>query len=105
MVYAMWNGGNGYGPSDLVTDLEGFGSLADVRAALRSRRDRGYGWRQEFVFVNRDAEYVYTPCVEDDSSIWVWLVADEVDGVVCVPEYPDRVVSFGPRGGVRVERA
>jgi hypothetical protein len=105
MIWALWNGGSGYGPSDLVSDLESFASLEDARQALRSRRDYGYGFRQSFEFVNRDPESVFTPCVEDDSSMWVWFGADVVDGVTYVPEYPDRVVSFGPRGGVRVEHA
>ena len=108
MIYAMWNGGNGYGPSDLITDLEGFASMTAVRRALVARRDEGDTWRQGFEFVNREDEMVYCPCVDDTSSFWVWLAADGSapdDGNVYVPEYPDVVVEFGPRGGAVVTPA
>jgi len=104
-IYGIWNGGSGYSPSDLTTDLERFGSVTAARHALRSRRDHGYLWRQDFDFVNREAEAVHTPCVEDDSTIWLFLGGDEDDGIVYVPEYPDLIVEFGPRDGVRVTPA
>jgi hypothetical protein len=105
MIYAMWFGGTGYAHGDLVEDLESFPSLAAAKAALVERRDRGYGFMQDFEFVNQKPVSCYCPCVEDDSSMWVWLAADEDDGKVYVPEYPDRVIEFGPRGGVVVTAA
>jgi len=105
MIYALWFGGVGYAPGDMVEDLESFPSLAAAKAALSERYARGYSFRQDFEFVNREPESVYCPCVEDDSRMWVWLAADEVDGVTYVPEYPDRIIEFGPRGGVNVTAA
>jgi hypothetical protein len=97
-IYGIWNGGTGYGPSDLTSDLERFDSVTAARHALRDRRDSGHGWKQDFDFANREAESVYCPCVEDDSSIWLFLGTDEIDGEIVAPEYPDLIVEFGPRG-------
>lgn len=102
MIYALWFGGSGYSAGDMVEDLESFPSLAAAKAALSERRDRGYTFRQDFEFVNREAESVYCPCVEDDSRMWCWRAADIIDGVTYVPDYPDYVIEFGPRGGVNV---
>lgn len=105
MIYALWHGGNGYTHGDIVGDLETFGGLAAARDALRERLERGDTWKMRFEYVNRDAGDVYTPCVSDDCGMWVWFAADVIEGVTYVPEYPDRVLSIGPRGGVRMERA
>jgi len=106
-IYGIWNGGTGYGPSDLTDDLERFDGVNAARHALRDRRDNGYGFRQDFDFVNRDAESVYCPCVENDTSLWLWLKAVELDdGTLLVPEYPDLIVDFREDGtGPRVEPA
>jgi len=105
MVYGIWNGGCGYAPSDRERDLEQFESVTAARHVLRERRDNGYGWKQHFEFVNREAEAYHCPCVEDDSSIHLFLAADEVDGAVYVGDYPDLIIEFGPRGGVVVTPA
>ena len=105
MIFARWFGGSGYSHGDPVDDLEVFPSMAAAVAALRERRDQGYSFRCSFEFANREPEDVFTPCVEDDSSMWLWFSAHKDDGIVTVPDYPDRVVSFGPRGGVRIEHA
>lgn len=105
MIYALWFGGSGYAPGDMVQDLESFPSLAAAKAALVNRERYGCSFRQGFQFVNREAEQYLCPCVEGGSSMWVWRGADEVDGITYVPDYPDNVVEFGPRGGVRVVAA
>lgn len=105
MIYALWFGGSGYAPGDMVRDLESFPSLAAAKAALIDRERNGYSFRQNFEFVNKDPESVLCPCVDEGSSMWVWRGADEVDGITYVPDYPDNVVEFGPRGGVRVVAA
>lgn len=102
MIYAVWYGGSSYGPSDTEHDLEAFTSLEEARRALNSRRGRGAIWVQDFDFVNREPQSVYCPCVED-SSMHVWFAADEADGGrMIVADYPDRILTFGPRGGVVV---
>lgn len=107
-VYGVWRGGLNYGASDVETDLETFASLADAIAAMRSRERSGHHFRQSFAFVNRPPEDVYCPCVGRDSSLWIWRGAhdsDNVDHSTRVPDYPDCIISFGPRGGIRVENA
>lgn len=104
-VYAIWEGGYGnYAPSDIVNDLEAFDSIEAAKSALKARLGRGYSYLQSFEFVNRDAERVYCPCVGDDTRMLLWSAADTDDGVVYVPECPDRVLTVGPRGGVREGR-
>lgn len=102
MIYAMWFGGCGYSAGDMVKDLESFPSLAAAKAALDDRRRNGYSFFQRFELVNRDAESVLCPCIEDDSCMWCWKAADVVDGATHVPDYPDWVLEFGPRGGILV---
>ena len=102
-IFVVWNGGSGYGPSDRVDDLEVHYSISAAASALIQRRRYGYSQKQHFPFVNRDSEYVFTPCVEDDSSMWCWFTARDGnnDGELHVPDYPDFILEFGPRGGVR----
>jgi hypothetical protein len=84
----LWYGGASYGAC-IEDDLETFGSLAELRHAFARRLG--------------DAYY---PCVSDDTPDnggpegYVYLYDPRgVDD-----PYPDRLISFGPRGGVRVER-
>lgn len=103
MIYGLWNGGTGYASSDLVNDLERFCSIGEAKNSLYERERNGGFFLQFFPYVNRGHVVCATPCVEKDSSLWIWGAADTIDGTVLVPEYPDRIISFGPRGGVRVE--
>jgi hypothetical protein len=106
-VYGLWYGGSGYSHGDLTTDLERFHSIAAACEALSDRYNSNGHRKVEFDFANRDTEYVYCPCVERESSIWLWTGANlDLDtGAIFVPEYPDRIIEFGPRGGVRVTPA
>jgi len=106
-VYGLWYGGCGYGHGDPISDLEQFTTIAAAREALADRYNSNGLRKVEFDFINRDTEYVYCPCVERESSIWLWLGANlDLDtGNVFVPEYPDRIIEFGPRGGVVVTPA
>ena len=82
-VYFLWFGGPSYAvPS--ADDLETADSLADVLSIMRAR-ERYWDGR--------------TPCVEDQGA-HVFL-SDPRNGS---DWYPDRVVSAGPRGGLRMER-
>jgi len=84
-VYGMWHGGPNYAvPS--VEDTEQFDSIEAVKRALTDRRE------------NRDGR---TPVVTDESEFHVWFE----DPRGSLDPYPDRLVRFGPRGAVRVERA
>jgi len=95
-IYGTWNGGGSYGPSDPVTDLERFESVEDALDAMDNRRDNGYVTPQRFEFVNRTPESTLTPCVDESSSIHLYLAVEEADGELVAPDYPDFVVEFDP---------
>ncbi len=84
----FWHGGSSYAMFDLSdpSHAETFSSMEAAKAEFASRaNDRFY------------------PCVDrvspDDGGPSAWVFLGEVS------DYPDRVMSFGPRGGVRVDRA
>jgi hypothetical protein len=93
-VTMFWHGGPGYSVFDVHNprDAEMFGSLADAKRAFASR-----------VWDN------YYPCVEeaqpDDGGpeAWLFLGASNKHPIIG-HEYPDRIMRFGRRGGVVVER-
>jgi hypothetical protein len=89
-VYGMWHGGSGYSHGDMPADLERFASEDDARHALTSRYVNGYGWRQDFDFVNRPADSVLCPAVGEDSTLVLYR-ADPSDSH---DPYPDRVLSL-----------
>lgn len=81
----LWYGGanyaapNGHDPRD----VESFDSISHARRVFESRADHD----------------PYRPCVEDESTeMHVYL------GTEYHENGPDRVIRFGPRGGVLVER-
>lgn len=96
MWYGLWYGGYRYAVSDPVEDIEKFPNLNAARDALRDRFRDGASWRQEFDFVNRAPESVFTPAVSENSEILLFATPDG-------DAYPDRRVFFGPRGGVHIE--
>lgn len=103
-VFALWHGGQGYGHSDPTDDLECFPSMQTAREAFAERATRGDSWRQRFAYVNRAPEAVYCPCVENSSmTLWFGLEPDEDGRYSAQDAYPDRILTIGPRGGVRAE--
>jgi len=89
----LWHGGASYAPGELPADLEDFGTLRELKRAFDSRAD---------------SSNTYYPCVErepqDDGGqfAWVYLCPSSEVG----PDfYPDRVLTYGPRGGLRLEYA
>jgi hypothetical protein len=100
-VYAHWYGGGSYEFGDLDQNLESFRSLVAAGQAFRDRREDGYSWKQSFAFVNRPAESDLTPCVDLESEMWIYFA----DPTGNIDPYPDRIIKFGPRGGIRIEIA
>jgi len=90
IVYALWHGGASYAPGSIETDLETFDSLAAAKDAFASRA--GFD--------------PYYPCVSEDTaedggpSMWIFLAEPDSRD-----PYPDRIIEFGPRGGVQVQNA
>lgn len=97
-VYGQWYGGSSYVWGD-ADNLEVFSSIKEARNALANRRDLGYSFRQTFRYVDGRVEHDFTPVVGNDSELWLYF-----DSRVGGDMYPDRIIKFGPRGGVVVER-
>ena len=82
-VWMLWHGGSSYAHS-AMEDVEEFYSFKTAKE----------------VFWSREEQYdPYYPCVEESSASIYFHDPRET----CDP-YPDRQLSIGPRGGVKVER-
>jgi hypothetical protein len=82
-VYALWFGGSSYAYPTVKDDLEEFASIASAKRVFYSRSDHD----------------PYYPCVEDTCEMFLFF-----DRPPETDPYPDRILTLGPRGGVRVER-
>jgi len=81
-TYMLWHGGGSYAIGTIPDDLEAFDTFSAAKEEFRRR--------------GQDSDPYY-PCVED-SSAWIFFAEPGSD------PYPDMVLSFGPRGGVKVAR-
>lgn len=90
MVWGVFNGGSGYSPGSVheLRDIEQFDS---IRSAMDTFWRRSTGLDDQF------------PGVGTDASMHIWLACPN-DGTGEVQEYPDREITVGPRGGIRVAR-
>jgi hypothetical protein len=102
-VYALWHGGSSYGWGD-ENDLERFDSIKAAGEALLARERNGGYYMHDFDYVNREPDAVMTPVVED-SRMHVYLALDQDDDgrFLLHGNGPDRILSIGPRGGLRIE--
>lgn len=100
IVYGLWFGGGGsWAHPELPRDLEMFDSIAEAREQFLARKEIGAHFPMPFKFVTRPPADGCTPTVGDDSQMQLFFrdPTDERD------PYPDRLMTFGPRGGVVVE--
>lgn len=92
-VTMFWYGGSSYGMFDVHDPKD-----ALVFNSIREAKD----W-----FAGRPGS-PYTPCVseatQDNEGPVAWLFFGDTHPVIG-EEYPDCIITFGPRGGVRVEKA
>ncbi len=89
----FWTGGSSYAVFDTHNpeDAEEFDSLERAKRAFANRaHDRYYPCVDE------------TPPEDGGPEAWVFIGPKES---AIGQEYPDLILSFGPRGGVRVDRA
>lgn len=86
-VYGLWYGGSSYGSPSVKRDTEEFDSIKEAKDAFQRRYDND--------------DYPATPCVSDSSEMHLFF-SDPRD---MSDPYPDRVLKFGPRGGVLLEVA
>lgn len=85
-VWMIWQGGPNYAVSD-IADAEEFSTLYDAVFAYR--------WRASGIDP-------YYPCVEGSEGHLFFYDPRLASGG---DHYPDRIISKGPRGGVRVDHA
>jgi len=88
--YALWNGGSSYANPQSPEDIE---VMPSIEYAINVFADR---------FADSPSSYrgpFGTPCVDRDSEMWILF---EHPGMG--DPYPDRIIKFGPRNGIRVER-
>lgn len=79
----LWYGGSSYAAPDPDRDLEHFESIKEAASTFAARADF-------------DPFY---PCVDEETAeLHVYLGREYHESG------PDRIVRFGPRGGVRIER-
>ena len=102
-VYGLWHGGSSYGVGGLEY-LEKFDSLADAKEEFYER----YHYSRGYFQYAEETEYITsgstgTPAVSESASMWIF-VGDIEDIGRDGDLYPDRVISFGPQMGVRIER-
>jgi hypothetical protein len=86
IVYMEWFGGPSYAPPT-QDDRERFESIKDAKEAFWRRSDYEPGF----------------PCVEDSEAL-LYFAGRKGDNDETGGEYPDRRLTIGPRGGVRIER-
>ena len=82
--YGLWYGGSSYAAPSVRRDTEEFDSIQEAKQTMERRYD------------NDDRS---TPCVTDESEMQLFFS----DPRKMDDPYPDRVLKFGPRGGVRME--
>lgn len=87
-VTMFFHGGSSYAPFDTLDprDAEEFATLAAAKSAFESRADRSDP---------------YYPCVESPAA---WICKGPAARNIGA-EYPDLILTLGPRGAVRCERA
>jgi hypothetical protein len=95
-IWADWHGGGSYVGGGQES-REVFPSINAAREAFYSRYRNGYAFRQTFNYADGRTESVLCPAVDETSEIRLYFGGPDQD-------YPDRVIKFGPRGGIIVER-
>ena len=86
----LWHGGASYASGSIEDDTEEFATLTDARRAFELRAST---WETYYPCVSTD-----TP--EDGGPSAQVFFADPRE---FADPYPDRIMSFGARGGVRLE--
>lgn len=101
-VYGLWHGGYSYGPPCLDNDLEIFDSIAEAKHQFWLRWHDGFYSKQKFVFARSIIipQYAYTPTVDESATMWLYLY----DPREVIDPYPDRIITIGPREGIRMEK-
>lgn len=96
--YGIWNGGHSYARGE-HEHVELFANLAEARAKFEERLNGS--WRRSFFnFVNQAPQSSYCPAVDESSTLELYATDPS-----WTDHTPDRVISIGPKGGIKVEVA
>lgn len=101
-IFAVWHGGASYAEPMIPDHVETFSSLQAARDEFESRCDR---WAT-FHYADGRTDETETPCVSRDipeqggpeMTVWLYDPRESDD------PYPDRLIHFGPKGGILTER-
>lgn len=83
--WMLWHGGASWSPPEIPRDLEPFDSMREAKDAFWRRGDFD----------------PFFPCVGSDAYAYIFLY----DPTEVADPYPDRIIRYGPRGGVVLEHA
>jgi len=90
-VWMLWHGGAGYARGYIDDDTEAFDSLKAAKHSFDSRADN---WN------------TYYPCVDripaEDGGPSAWIFFADPSEYMGSDAYPDRILEYGPRGGLHV---
>lgn len=98
-VYGLWHGGTSYSSPE-NSDLEMFDSIGAAKSEFQTRYLSGR--YNHFRYADGRTNRLDTPAVDETSEMWIFLAdpRESSDG----DWYPDRTITIGARGGVRVGR-
>jgi hypothetical protein len=100
-VFGLWHGGASYVTGDPSKYVELFESIDHARQALRDRREEGH-WRHcLFQYADGRVERNLCPSVDQTSEIRIYMRDPRLEDTY---SEPDRIIRFGPRGGVILNR-
>lgn len=92
-VWMLWHGGSGYAHGYVDDDTEYFASLYEAKHLFDSRAN---SWNTYYPCVDR------IPAEDGGPSAYIYF-SDPRDDIEGDP-YPDRILEYGPRGGLHVNR-
>lgn len=92
-VWMLWHGGVNYSHGYIADDTEAFESLAEAKRVFDSRAD---SWNTYYPCVDR------IPAEDGGPSAWIFFYDPNAEENGPGDPYPDRVLEYGPRGGLRL---
>jgi hypothetical protein len=90
-VFMMWNGGYDYSAPSL-DDVEEFDTIKD---AIRSFDSRADSWNTYYPLVNREESN------NGGQSAWLFFTDPRDPSSGNTDTYPDQILEYGPRGGLK----
>jgi hypothetical protein len=93
-VWMLWHGGASYAHGSIEENIEEFDSIKQAVDSFDRRADI---WNTYYPCVSRE------PAENGGQSAWLFFYDPRIEGAG--DPYPDRVIEYGPRGGLHVNYA